>query len=127
MAPRTDEKILENRIASLQDMYVNDESLRKKHLAGRLRESYEVYSEIALEEHRKKYGDVPAVLVGKHFTWGLIDIASRYGLDISDYLGMCLANNPEKPGEVFLKEFGKIYTGMESDLKRIAEELSGEK
>ena len=121
------EEILNESIQALEAHYKEDEETRSYHLADRFVECYKKYSNAASEEFVGKKGEGPVpVLIGKHFTWAFIQKAAHYKIKAIHYTNMVIANNPQKPGDLFLAEWGNFLQSMEKELDSIATKLSGE-
>lgn len=121
------ETIFRATVDAMRREYASSESARKRHLKARLKECYRRHAKIAVERFAQANPDGIPVLIGKHFTFSLLNCAAKYGIDPTEYLDLCIGNNPEpsKPGSPFMREWGGALHAMEAEFADIATRLSG--
>jgi hypothetical protein len=124
---KPDKEILEDTIAKLESRYLQDKTEQSKILAYRMKEYFDVHIDEVITKFHEKYGtEAIPVLIGKHFIWSMLNVATRYTQDISCFFGLSGFNNPEEPGEAFKEEWGDYLKAMETDLDSIGKKLTGD-
>jgi len=74
-------KIFEEAVEKWSQRYKEEPGQREKHIVDRLRECHDKYITIAYEAFNKKYETSIPVVIGKHFSWVLIDKTNSIGFN----------------------------------------------
>jgi len=106
-------QIIENRIAELRQEFETDADKKQIHLFGRLEEVYWK----AVGKYAEEMTTYAAI--GKFFAFEFIQFCQGCEIGTLHFLHIAGANNPERPTDGFLQDYGEELDHMKRELERV--------